>query len=590
MNFNLLQFAYPLWLWGLFAIPFVWALVFLFYKTHEPVHQLESFIDRHLLPHLLVSHSSEKRSFWKTLIVWSVVWSFLTVAMAGPRWSFREIETCSKDQSLVILLDLSESMNGSDVKPSRLIRAKQKIEDLINLSKGVKIGLIAFAADPHMIAPITEDKEMIRHVLPSLETDLVYVQGSRLSLALDMASQMLEIEPGSNKAVLVMSDGGFEDASSIGIAKKLSEKGFVIHAMGIGSFEGAPLRDRQGNIIKKNGVPILSKLEKEKLKGISEVGKGHYLEGQYLDQDEILILKELEKRAETQVNRGKKTRFWDEHFYLFILPILPIVLWWFKRGSVFSVFLVFFMPFIKLEAALSFDSFKNSEEQGKLAMEKGDYEAAIQKFKDPYRAGVAYYRAGQFAEAEKMFRESSRKEVSLNSEYNLGNCLVQQKKFKEALEVYESVLAKEPDHLKAKENLELVQNLLKETEEGADQDGDQKGNSKEQDQKKKGKKDPSSQEENQDQNESSDEDSSESKDLQDQNEDLDKDSSEGKESQEQDLEGKDPQENKELAAQDQEERSNTDSPKEEESQDNKEIASTLSKEQKDFPVRLGPKN
>ena len=75
------------------------------------------------------------------MLLWSVVWACLTLALAGPRWNFREMETFSRDQSLVILLDLSESMNATDIKPSRLVRAKQKIEDLINLSKGVKIGL-----------------------------------------------------------------------------------------------------------------------------------------------------------------------------------------------------------------------------------------------------------------------------------------------------------------------------------------------------------------------------------------------------------------------------------------------------------------
>jgi len=151
------NFAHPMWLWGNLVLFFIWTVFLLFYRVNSPSHQLEKFVDSHLLPYLLINKSGKKSSTWKTLLLWSAVWSCLTFAMAGPRWDFREIETYSRDQSLVILLDLSESMNATDVKPSRLVRAKQKIEDLINLSQGVKIGLIAFAADPHMIAPITED-------------------------------------------------------------------------------------------------------------------------------------------------------------------------------------------------------------------------------------------------------------------------------------------------------------------------------------------------------------------------------------------------------------------------------------------------
>jgi len=494
VDFSELHFAHPLCLLGNLMIPIVWVLFFIFQQKHQPIHQLEKFIDRHLLPYLLVNYSDKNRFFWKKILLWSLVWSCLTVALAGPRWNFKEVETLSKDQSLVILLDLSESMNGEDIKPSRLIKAKQKIEDLINLSKGVKIGLIAFAADPHMIVPITDDKEMIRQLLPSIETDLVHIQGSRLSLALDMAANMLEAEPGSNKALLVISDGGFEDADFIEVGRKLAKKDLVIHSMGIGSVEGAPLKNYQGKMIKKNGIPIFSKLEKENLQSLSEVGNGHYLEGSYFSQDEVFIVNELKKRAEVQVNIGKKNRIWEEHFYLFILPIIPVILWWFKRGYVLSMVLIFFIPFFKLDATPISNYFKNSEEIGKEALEEGAYETAGHTFKDCYRAGVAYYKAGFFSEAEEMFRNSSREDVSLQAAYNLGNSLAKQEKFKEAIAAYEDVLKKCPEHVKAKENLELVKNIMQEQESSQQGDGDSKNS---EDQDKKNTENPTPQEEDQ---------------------------------------------------------------------------------------------
>ena len=211
LNLNEFHFTFPFCLWFGLAIPFIWILFFFFKNGAPSTYQLEKFIDKHLLPYLLIKVPTRNRSPWKTLILWSIMWSALTIALAGPRWNFREMEVFSRDQSLVILLDLSESMNATDTKPSRLIRAKQKIEDLLKNSQDVKVGLIAFAADAHMITPITEDKETIRHLLPSLSTELVHVQGSRLSPALVMASTLLEAEAESNKAILVFSDGGFED-------------------------------------------------------------------------------------------------------------------------------------------------------------------------------------------------------------------------------------------------------------------------------------------------------------------------------------------------------------------------------------------
>lgn len=136
MDLNQVHFAQPLWLWGILIIPLVWTLFLLYFRSSLPSHQLEKFIDSHLLPFLLVNGPEKKMTLWRGLLLWSMAWVCLTLALAGPRWSFREMETFSRDQSLVIVLDLSESMNAADIKPSRLIRAKQKIEDLLQLFQG----------------------------------------------------------------------------------------------------------------------------------------------------------------------------------------------------------------------------------------------------------------------------------------------------------------------------------------------------------------------------------------------------------------------------------------------------------------------
>lgn len=460
MDFNLKEFhfAHPLYLWLLLCIPVVLFLVLFFHSSRSLKSSLEKFIDPHLIPYLLIEDSGKKKRLWIHLLFWSIVWFFLTLAIAGPRWSFREVETFSKDQSLVIALDLSESMNAEDIRPSRLTLAKQKIEDILSNSQGIKIGLIAFAADAHMLAPLTEDKKTIRHLLPSIQTDLVYIQGSKLTPVLSMASVMLENEPGNNKALLIISDGGIEDSSAMLGLKKLKEKGITIHTMGVGTVEGAPLKDRQGNRIKKGNVPTLTKLEKNKLKEISQVGQGLYLEARYAGQEEMEIVKEIEKKGETQQELHRTSRFWDERFYLFVFPVLPVFLWWFRQGSLF-VLLFFCFP---LKAGTFNDYLLNAEEKGKELFYQERYAEAAECFEDPYKKGVACYKNGQFDEAEKMFKECTKKDTACSATYNLGNSLAQQQKYKEAIKAYEDVLEQWPNHLQAKENLEIVKKMLKE--------------------------------------------------------------------------------------------------------------------------------
>lgn len=471
MDLSLFHFAHPLWLWMLLIIPLIWGLFFFYYREQQPFHQLEKLIDKHLIPYLLLNRERKKKKLWTPLLFWSLVWSCLALALAGPRWNFCEIATFTRDQSLVILLDLSESMNAKDILPSRLGRAKQKIEDFLNMSKGVKIGLIAFAADPHMIVPMTEDKETIRHLLPSLDTDLVYVQGSKLAPALEMAATMLENEPGNNKAIAMISDGGFEDASAIHTAKRLAEKGIVLYTIGVGSLEGAPLKNRQGVVVKKNGSPIISKLEKEKFREISTIGHGRYFDADHSEQI-ARIFEDLEKRSDIQQEAHKTERFWQEHFYLFLLPILPFFLWWYRRGYIFALLL--FMP-IYSQASLN-RYFYNAEQRANQAYEKGDYATAGDAFNDPYRKGVAYYRMGDYQAAEEMFRQSMRSEIALSATYNLGNALVQQNKLHDAIIAYEDVLKKCPDHKQAKENLDLVQKMLAQQKQQQENNRDSQNN------------------------------------------------------------------------------------------------------------------
>lgn len=487
MDFSQFQFAHFSWLWALVMIPLTWVLFFLYYRKTASQHKLETFIDKHLIPYLLLGTNKKKKKIWNQLFLWSVVWSCLVIALAGPRWDFREISTFTRDQSLAILLDLSESMNARDVSPSRLGRAKQRIEDLLDLSKGVKMGLIAFAADPHMIVPMTDDKDTIKHLLSSLDTDLVYVQGSKLSPALDMAATALENEPGNNKAIIIISDGGFEDSSAIYTAQKLSEKGILLYTMGVGSLEGAPLRDRQGAVTKKNGSPIVSKLEQEKFSEISKMGKGRYFDAGHSEQLS-LIFEDLKKRGEIQEKISKTQRLWKEHFYLFLVPILPLFLWWYQRGYIIAC--VLFITATSFSNASLPSFFYNQDQQGEQAYKEEDYSVAASCFQDPYRRGVAYYRMGDYKSAEEMFRLSKRPEMACSAAYNLGNSLVQQNKLQQAIVAYEEVLEQWPDYTPAKENLELVKKMLEQQSSQEQENQESKG-------EKQDKEDTSKTEDNQ---------------------------------------------------------------------------------------------
>src|SRR5690606_4565293 len=131
---------------------------------------------------------------------------------------------------------------------------------------------------------------------------------------------------------------------------------------------------------KKNGIPIVSRLEKERFSQISEIGKGHYLEADYSDDGVKMILNELQEKTEEQIVLGKKNKIWGERFYLLVFPVIPIFLWWFKKGNLF-VLLILFLPIFNVSADVS-EYFRNKDQQAEHFFNAGDYKSATELFED----------------------------------------------------------------------------------------------------------------------------------------------------------------------------------------------------------------
>ncbi|CAK0776774.1 putative TPR_REGION domain-containing protein [Gammaproteobacteria bacterium] len=104
--------------------------------------------------------------------------------------------------------------------------------------------------------------------------------------------------------------------------------------------------------------------------------------------------------------------------------------------------------------------FQTPEQQATLNFQHEDYESAASIFSDPYRKGVAFYRAGKYQEAAAAFAQSKRPEVLIDSLYNQGNSEYQRKEYARSIVLYERVLRIESTHEDARHNLALAKSHL----------------------------------------------------------------------------------------------------------------------------------
>lgn len=332
------HFAAPHWLWALLVLLPV--AIWLYYTLRKSENtRIKDYADAHLLPHLIGARELVSRGKWRHFAYWALLWIALVIAMAGPRWNYTEIQMFSPRNSLVVILDISRSMQVTDVRPSRFSRARQELEDILNQGQSLRIGLIAFASVAHVIAPVTEDLNSIRRLLPALSTDLVSLQGSRLSSALDRAGQLLGGQSqDSSHSLLLVSDGGFAEEGLIDQIEDLTKKGIRLHVLGIGTEEGGwvpePDKPMRGQGFWK---PVLSRLDEDQLRSLTKAGRGIYQSADYLDDDTQEILDAVMQLGSVQTVGDDQTRVWKEHFYWLVGLVLLLLISQYRRFGLLGI-------------------------------------------------------------------------------------------------------------------------------------------------------------------------------------------------------------------------------------------------------------
>lgn len=326
------HFSQPYWLLGLLALPLVafWLWRSAAKAARGPIH---CYADAHLLPHLSGTRELKPSERWSRFLGWCLLWLLLLTAMAGPRWDYSSVRLFHPGDNLLVLLDISRSMDATDAAPSRLARARQEIQDLIIQNRELRLGLIAFASVPHVISPVTEDSRALLLTLPALSSDLSQLQGTRLQAALDRAEQLLGALPNdSAKAILLISDGDFDEPGLEARVSSLAERGIPLHVLGIGTPSGADVPGERGPLLGPSGTPVRTSLKEAELLALAKAGAGIYQLADYRDADTRAVLEAAAQSRLPAAVSDDRTRIWHERFYIPVVLILLLLLPRF-RGS-----------------------------------------------------------------------------------------------------------------------------------------------------------------------------------------------------------------------------------------------------------------
>lgn len=200
MQLSILEWQYPLFLLLAFQPLLLW--MFLRALQHRKQQQ---FADPHLLPWIQVP---EEETFWQKLfsrnVAYCLAWFFLALSLAGPRLPDTSQSNLQETQlDVMMVVDLSQSMHATDITPTRLRRAMLETYEFLKLAKNTKIGMVVYAARPHLFVPLTTDFNALKFYLKNLDSLQLPTQGSDAAAALKLALKELDSVKGDRKQVLL---------------------------------------------------------------------------------------------------------------------------------------------------------------------------------------------------------------------------------------------------------------------------------------------------------------------------------------------------------------------------------------------------
>ena len=456
------HFLRPEWLW---AIPAVIVTAILLARRQLGPGNWQKVVDPALAPHVLSGAQNRKSDLrWWLLGLSGVV---AALSLAGPAWERIEQPVFRSDQALVVALDLSRSMDAQDVSPSRMLRARLKILDILERRASGQTALIVYSSNAFTVAPLTTDTDTIAALVNSLSTDIMPSRGSYPTAAIYKGQQLLEQAGAAVGEVLLITDGGSSPAAERA-ARDLLDAGYTLSVLGVGTGEGAPIPKLSGGFVTDQAGRIaVARLEERGLRELSMSGGGRYAtlssDGRDLD---YLMAGEVGTRKAS--DDALATDQWREEGPWLALLLLPLGALAFRRGWVVMLAFAILPLSQPAEASLWDDLWLNKDQQAQRQLEAGKAADAAALFDDPEWRAVAEYEAGAYAQSAARFAEQE----DLRNLYNLGNALARQGEFESAIDAYEQVLEADPGNEDAAYNRDLLAQMMQEQESQQQNQGD----------------------------------------------------------------------------------------------------------------------
>ncbi len=268
---------------------------------------------------------------WLKLVLFSLAFSCMVLAAVNPQLGYKTENATSSGVDVIIALDVSRSMLAEDIKPNRMERAKLAVSRLIDQLENDRVGLVIFAGSAITQVPVTSDKETAKMILRTINTGSVQVQGTAIESAINRSiSSFSQVKMGS-RIVVIISDGENHQDNPIPAAIRAKENDIIIHTVGVGTQQGAPIPVYQNNQLNgflrdKEGNTVISRFDEGILRQIAQEGGGTFSSGTGPDLGLNNILQQIRNMQQQEIETTQFSEYESRFHYFLALAIIFLLL------------------------------------------------------------------------------------------------------------------------------------------------------------------------------------------------------------------------------------------------------------------------
>ncbi|HKP57339.1 MAG TPA: VWA domain-containing protein [Polyangiales bacterium] len=359
-----------------------------------------------------------------------------TLAAAGPSYAARSDASDPKDDQLIVVFELGQSMRQRDVSPSRAERARLTLLDLLHQRPESPTALVVVAGSAHVLMPFTDDNLALEPSVKALSPDLMPSDGQAFEQAARKVSELAQGRP-NPPAVLIVSDG--------------------MPPAGVDAFARLHGQEKSSLVILSVGK------DDDSLAHLASRADAQRVELSFGARDSARLLSAIAQTRARNLAPGD-ARFWRDDGPWLALPLALGILFWFRRGFVLGPLFALMLTFSGCSALEGI--WLTPDQQGRLYFERGEYLQAAARFEDPRWKGLSFYAAEKWDAAAQSFVTLS----GADDLFLLGNAYAQGGKLASALDAYDRALALRPTDRRVRKNRDRIRKLLQSLQEDTDRE------------------------------------------------------------------------------------------------------------------------